>query len=89
MLISQLHLPHVITNSMRPLHALSHSIIKEQLEGDIISGAFDVGIMQGTVVVNVRSQEDLNDVWMEARRGGKVVLWCDALKEVQLKKSKH
>ena len=27
MLISQLHLPHVITNSMRPLHALSHSII--------------------------------------------------------------
>lgn len=65
------------------------NVIKKQLEDDIISGAFDVGVMQGALVVNVRSQEDLKDVWTEARKGGKVVLWCDALKEVQLKKSRH
>ena len=62
------------------------NVIKEQLEDDVISGEFDVGVMQGTSVVNIRSQEDLKDWWVEARKGGKVVLWCDALKEAPAKK---
>lgn len=40
-------------------------------------------------MVNIRSNEDLKDVWLDARKGVKVVLWCDALREVQAKKSKQ
>ena len=35
MLIFQLHLPHVIPNSMQTLHTLSHSEIKNKLLGRI------------------------------------------------------
>ena len=53
--------------------------IREQLK-DIICGDFDVGVMDGTAVVNIRTLEDLKDVWMDVRKSEKVFL-CDALEE--------
>lgn len=32
-----------------------------------------ISVMQGTAVVNIRSKEDLQDVWMDARKCGPVV----------------
>ena len=57
------------------------------MKDDVTSEDFDVGVMQGTAVVSIRSLKDLKDVWMDVRKGGKVFMWCDALKEEHPKKS--
>ena len=38
--------------------------------------------------MNIHNPEDLRDVWMDVRKGDKVLLWCDALKEDCRRKSK-
>ena len=52
------------------------NVIKKQLKNDI-DDDFDVGVMEGTLVVNLRTQDDLKEFWIEARKGRKVLLWCD------------
>ena len=63
-------------------------LIRTQLQNDMLED-FDVGYLQGSTVVNIRSSEDLDEVWNDIRRGKNVVLWCDGLKEVTLKTQKR
>ena len=49
---------------------------------------FDVGYLQGSTVVNIRSSKELDEVWKDIRRGKNVVLWCDGLKEITSKTRK-
>ena len=59
-----------------------------QLQKDV-SGDFDVGFLQGYTVVNIRSSEDLDEVWNDIRKGRTIVLWCDGLKEMTSKTRKQ
>ena len=61
-------------------------VIKAQLESDIISDVFDVGIVSGSSVISIRTKADLNDFWRDVRSGRKVMLWCDGLKTASSKK---
>ena len=55
--------------------------IKKQLAGDV-GEEFDVGYSEGSKVVNLRSKEDMAEVWKEiSKHGDKIRLWCDGLKK--------
>ena len=55
-------------------------IIKKQLTHDITSD-FDVGYIQGTNIISVRGEKDLNDIWRGVQKqGATTLLWCDGLK---------
>ena len=45
-------------------------LIRTQLQNGM-SGNFDVGYLQGSTFVNIRSSEDLDEVWNHIRRGKK------------------
>ena len=53
--------------------------IRAQLHEDIVKD-FDVGYIQGSTPVCIRSSNDLMDIWDEVNEGKKIVLWCDGLK---------
>ena len=55
-------------------------VIKQQLDDDVIDN-FDVGYYQAATVVTIRSPQDVMEVWNDVKKGVKVVLWCDGLKE--------
>lgn len=63
-------------------------MIKSQLESDIVSHEFDVGIVSGSSVISIRTKADLQDFWGDVRMGKKVMLWCDGLKGVVSKKNR-
>lgn len=48
---------------------------------DIVPDNFDVGYMEGNIVVILRSIQDILEVWNFLSQGKKVVLWCDGLRE--------
>lgn len=52
-------------------------LIKDSLRDDINSKDFDVGYMQGSNVIRVRTKEDLSEMWAEVKKQG--TLWCDGL----------
>ena len=55
-------------------------IIKNQLTHDITSD-FDVGYIQGTNIISIRGEKDLNDIWSGVQKqGANALLWCDGLK---------
>ena len=54
-------------------------IIKTQL-GDEICSNFDIGYLQGSSAVYLRSREDLSEVWSNIQKGTNVILWCDGFK---------
>lgn len=57
-------------------------VIRKQLEGDITTEEFDVGFVEGTNVVRIRSSEDLAEFWSDLKKPGtKLFLWCDGLIE--------
>lgn len=58
------------------------TLIRAQLQGDIRSGDFDVGYLQNSSVVSLRSREDIQEVMSNAAKGTKVTLWCDGLQSV-------
>ena len=62
-------------------------VIKLQLAGDVTDD-FDVGYYQATTVASIRSTLDVIEVWNDVKKGVKVVLWCDGLKESNLTKAK-
>ena len=64
-------------------------VIKAQLESDIISDVFDVGIVSGSSVISIRTKADLNDFWRDVRSGRKVMLWCDGLKQLVARKKEQ
>ena len=55
------------------------SVIKSQLQNDIIDDSFDVGFMQSNSAVSFRSTEDLAEVWEQLRMGKNITLWCDGM----------
>jgi len=63
-------------------------LIKNQLQDDIVS-QFDVGVVRGNSVVLVRNQEDIMDVWKDTKRGSKVDIWCDGLKDYSQKHKRN
>ena len=52
-------------------------LIKDRLRDDISSKDFDIGYMQGSNVIRVRTKEDLSEMWLEVKKQG--TLWCDGL----------
>ena len=52
-------------------------IIRKNLRYDITSGHFDVGYIQGSSVVRIRSNEDLAELWSLLKKS--TTLWCDGL----------
>ena len=42
---------------------------------------FDIGFLQGSTTVNLRTSQDLLDVWNDIAGGKNIVLWCDGLKD--------
>ena len=60
-------------------HQLKH-IIKLQLADDVIDD-FDVRYYQAITVVSIRSPQDVIEVWNDVKKGVKVILWSDGLKE--------
>ena len=56
------------------------TLIREQLNKDIVSGDFDIGFVIGSSAVRIHNKNDLLDVWSELRKpGSKMTLWCDVL----------
>ena len=55
--------------------------IRAQLPCDIIEGKFDIGFLQGNTVISIRNDQDITEVYNDIKRGIKVTLWCDGLKE--------
>ena len=54
--------------------------IRKQLVCDIVDGPFDVGFVEGSNVVRIRSKEDLSELWSALMKPGcKKILWCDGL----------
>lgn len=65
-------------------------VIRKKLSDDITSGDFDVGYVQGTTVVRIRTSEDLEELWLLLRQPHKnTILWCDGLIACAGHKHKH
>ena len=57
------------------------TLIRAQLQDDIQrTGDFDVGYLQNSTVVSLRSPEDIQEIWSSMIKGTKVTLWCDGLR---------
>ena len=55
--------------------------IRAQLEGDV-KHEFDVGYLEGSTQISIRTSHDLSEIWNNVCQGKKVVLWCDGLREL-------
>ena len=54
-------------------------LIKDQLRDDLRK-TFDVGYVQGTNVITIRSMEDMDEMWLELKKPRSTsTLWCDGL----------
>ena len=62
-------------------------LIKSQLSRDLVK-EFDVGYYDGSTVVSIRSAQDLGEIWSDLKRGSKVILWCDGLREFKTSSSR-
>ena len=38
---------------------------------------FDVGYIQGTTIIRVRSKDDIDEMWSEIQKSKNTSLWCD------------
>ena len=55
-------------------------VIRDQLSNEISRSRFDIGYIQGSHIVTIRSREDLLEVWSNIKKGSNVILGCDGLK---------
>ena len=55
------------------------TLIRNQLSGDIITDDFDVGFLDGSNTIRIRTKEDLAEVRSELLKQRKVTLRCDGL----------
>lgn len=62
-------------------------LIKSQLCNDVVR-EFYIGYYHGSTVVSIRTAEDLNEIWQEVKKGTKVILWCDSLRQTDKSGSK-
>ena len=67
------------------MHKLER-VIRDQLFDEISRSTFDIGYIQGSHTVTIRSKEDLLEVWSNLKKGGNIILWCDGLKKSTNKK---
>ena len=58
------------------------SLIRMQLIDDITEDDFDIGHLQGSTVVNIRSKADLDKIWELLRKRSNLTLWCDVISHV-------
>lgn len=66
------------------------TIIRTQLQGEISqSSKFDIGYLQGSNVVSIRSEEDLLEIWENFRKGANITLWCDCLQKSGHKRARN
>ena len=70
---------NVNTTSIQSIEDLKF-LIKDRFSDDIKT-IFDVGYIQGTNVIRIRSKEDLLETWAEIRKSKNTSLWCDGLIE--------
>lgn len=75
--------PNIVTST----DALK-ALIKAQFASDL-EKQFDVGYEHSNDVVNIRSPDDLREVWTSASNGVKIVLWCDGLKRASATQNKR
>ena len=61
------------------------SVIRGHFMEDI-KPSFDVGYVQGSNLIRVRSKDDLSEMWSEIRKAKNVCVWCDGLIESSSKK---
>lgn len=54
-------------------------VIRNTLHDDITTKDFDVGYIQGSAVVRIRSKDDLSEMWSELKSKSNVSMWCDGL----------
>ena len=52
------------------------TLIRAQLQGDVRSGDFDVGHLQGSSVVSLRSREDIHEIVSNVAKGTMVAVGC-------------
>ena len=45
--------------------------IKKQSGGDVVDSDFEVGMVEGSSVINIRTQDDVKEFWLEAKKVGK------------------
>ena len=62
-------------------------VIRDQLFDEISRSRFDIGYIQGSHTVTIRSKEDLLEVWSNIKKGSNIVLWCDGLKKKSTSKT--
>ena len=48
---------------------------------------FDLGYLEGSTQVSVRTSNNLSEMWNDFSQGKKVILWCDGLKEQEKRMS--
>ena len=63
------------------------ALIKSQLYSNLVKD-FDVGYYDASTVVSIRSAEDLGEIWGTLKRGDKVILWCEGLREAKTSNSR-
>ena len=69
------------TGSVRTCDNLKE-VIRKQLCQEIIPNDFDVGYADGANIVQIRTIEDMNELWDNLRKpSNKKTVWCDGLKE--------
>ncbi len=57
-------------------------VIRRQLESDILSRDFDVGVIgDKSSVISTRTWADLAEVWSDLKKGKNVMLWCGGLRD--------
>lgn len=58
-------------------------VIRKQLCHEVIPNDFDVSYADGASIVQIRTVEDMNELWDNLRKpNNKKTVWCDGLKEV-------
>ena len=66
------------------------ALIKAQLQKEVTqNGDFDVGYLQGSNIVSIRTKEDLLEIWASFQKGVSTILWCDGLKKACQKRPRH
>ena len=55
-------------------------VIRDQLFDEISRSSFDIGYIQRSHTVTIRSKEDLLEVWSNMKKVSNIILWCDGLK---------
>ena len=73
-------LRNINPDKISTIHKLE-CVIRDQLFDEISRSSFDIGYIQGSHIVTIRSKEDLLEVWSNVKKGSNIILWCDGLKK--------